>query len=722
MFTLKRMTFLLICILLFFSVLTLSYADTLFSDDFNSNSNNWPSSQADPDESFELKNGYYFFSRIAQTGTSRATQQIFVDQSQNYDIEAKIIKREGNDTSAFYGLTWTTSDYNTRLDFAINGFGAYSIYKVVAGVKTTFVDWSPSTFLKQGDGRANTLNIEKSGSAIEFFINDQSVHSMAAETFSGDNLGFFITGSQEIAIDYFTVIATPYVGCATAPGKVTLTSPSGTITDTTPTLTWNTTDCATWYRLFVWDSQEERVHVEWYEASDVCSGNSCGVTLDTLASDSYEFWVKSWSEYGKIWSDGQTFIVQGNEPDPVVPDPVVPDPVVPDPVVLPPAKVSESSPSGSIQDTSPTFVWSKANDATWYLLLAQDSSQQRVHKKFYDSTEICSGSSCSVTPDLDLDGGSYTFWVKSWNEGGFTWSDGKSFSLPIPSELDKEIDNYMDIVTSVGDLAPMMEDITTILGEVLNNESPVVTMQPPGVLDDPLAFLSSPQPVTITANFGNGYSPEGSSSVLTGQAVLSITNIAFSETSITANVNMTASNIRRDGVLVLDGGMSMSLSLVPGTNESLSLAVNVNFTTLQSLDFQINGGISISAPSMTAEGQLNQPVTITIQNLTTSDFQISGTATFTQVSSTVYDANLNLSTNEGTVTGNVRMDTTDPDKAIISTPSSPISVGDYTVDFNTVAFESEVCEGSPSSGNIVITENSETKTITFSASCDYAVN
>ncbi len=717
MVTFKKNTLILIVTGLLLCCAGLSQADTLLSDDFSTNAAGWRVADT-ADELLEFRNGYYFYSQYRTSGTFQTTQEIFVNQAYDFEVETSIIKREGDDNDAFFGLTWAASDFNSYFNFAVNGFGMFTVYQVTDGVQTTFAPKTASTFLIQGEGRTNKLTLKKSGYLLEFYINDHLVFDMPGQTLPGDNIGCFITGYQEIALNNFTVEGSVGAGCAAAPGPVTLTGPTGTITDTTPTITWNTVSCATWYRLFVWDSDEEKVHTVWYEASDVCSGGSCAVTLDALYSDTYEYWVKSWNDYGKVWSDGASFTIQGNdEPAPL------------------PGKAAIVSPSGTSDDTTPSVEWTKGLDATWYQLLIWNSAGQPVLKQWNESSAICSGNRCTTTLTSGLADDQYDFWIKSWNDNGYVWSDGGSFTVSTgsdpggdpggDSELDQEIEFFMDIVTSVGDLSPMVEEISTILTEVLNGDSSVVSITPAGVLDDLLGFLSAPQPVTISANFGSGYTPPGGTGTLTGSMVIHATNIGLSATGITADIDITATNVKRDGVLVLDGGLDMSVVLRPGANEVISLTGSADFSNLRSLDFQVNGGITISAPSVVAgdDGQmvLNQPVTITFQNLTTIDYQVSGTATLTQNNS-AYDMVLNLTTNQGNVTGKVRLDMSNPDRMLITTPSGPLQIEEYTVSFNNVAFEPEGnCPDTPTSGNIVITGNSETKTITFSP-CDYAVN
>jgi len=286
------------------------------------------------------------------------------------------------------------------------------------------------------------------------------------------------------------------------------------------------------------------------------------------------------------------------------------------------------------------------------------------------------------------------------------------------SGLTTDIEKYMAMVTSVGDMSPMLDEIGTLLGEVMGDSS-IVTITPP----PPLDIENPPSTITITANFGSGYSPEGSSSVYTGSAVINITNLNVSDTGISANVTVTATNVKRDGKLILNGGMTLVLNI--GISDSnMALTANVSFSNLQSLDYQIHGGLSLSAPSVNSSTETFSPMTITFNQLKTKDFTFSsGTVTLTQNGSS-YDAVFNLNSDLGAITGTARVNTSNPNQTVISTPTT-MTAGRYTLDINNVmmdASDAATCTKLPISGDIVITGNSETKTITFKSPCTYIIN
>ncbi|MFZ5912456.1 MAG: C39 family peptidase [Chloroflexota bacterium] len=93
-----------------------------------------------------------------------------------------------------------------------------------------------------------------------------------------------------------------------APGQTTLSSPSGSITDTTPTYTWSKVNAATYYYLWV-NGPSGNVIKQWYTASSICGVSTCSVTPGTaLSGGDYTWWVQTWNPVGYgPWSSGLSF-------------------------------------------------------------------------------------------------------------------------------------------------------------------------------------------------------------------------------------------------------------------------------------------------------------------------------------------------------------------------------------------------------------------------------
>lgn len=207
--------------------------------------------------------------------------------------------------------------------------------------------------------------------------------------------------------------------CDLAPDKIGLVLPAGTTTDTTPKFTWTENGCATWYKIYLKNTVTNDKFVQWYEVEDnvsnipeaTCSGGECFINLDSaLDVGSYEWFIRGWNSYGNgDWSDVMNFNVQGNSTQP--------------------SKISHTSPSGTIEDGTPTCTWVKDPVSTWYKFWVGHQNGDKVFARWYDASEICSGVNCSVSIETELPDGNYQWYVKSWNDFGKVWSDGMSFTI-----------------------------------------------------------------------------------------------------------------------------------------------------------------------------------------------------------------------------------------------------------------------------------------------------
>ena len=203
------------------------------------------------------------------------------------------------------------------------------------------------------------------------------------------------------------------------PGEITLISPSGILTEKTSTFTWNEDSHSTWYKVFVSNSSIGYKFVQWYEIEDNysnypevdCTNGKCSVTINAdLDNGEYDWWVRGWNDDGNgPWSDGRSFTIQGEEAIP--------------------SKVTHTSPSGTVQDSMPTYTWVHDPASTWYKFWIGYPNGDRIFAKWYEASGICSGDSCSLTPDSELSNGEYEWYIKSWNDYGKIWSDGMDFTV-----------------------------------------------------------------------------------------------------------------------------------------------------------------------------------------------------------------------------------------------------------------------------------------------------
>ena len=185
------------------------------------------------------------------------------------------------------------------------------------------------------------------------------------------------------------------------PGTATLISPGNIISDTTPTLTWKAANNATWYRLYVQNETTKKgVFDQWLE------GKTSYTFTNALAEGKYRFWVQTYGN-GKVgdWSSPREFTIS----------------------VPKPATATLLSPGGTTSDTTPTFQWNTAKNASWYRLYVQnDTTGKGVFDQWLEGK-----SSHTITNALAE--GKYRFWVQSYGNGKVgEWSSAKKFTISIP--------------------------------------------------------------------------------------------------------------------------------------------------------------------------------------------------------------------------------------------------------------------------------------------------
>jgi hypothetical protein len=204
-----------------------------------------------------------------------------------------------------------------------------------------------------------------------------------------------------------------YVFSVAPPGPATLTSPTGTIGDTTPAYTWNSVADSTWYYLWV-TGPSGTVIQQWYTASAVgcAGGGACSVTPSTtLATGAHSWWVQTWSEIGTgPWSARADFTVSTG----------------------PPPAAMLVSPSGVVSDTTPTYSWNAVAESSWYYLWVDGPGGTAILQWYTAAGAGCAGGTgtCSVDPSTVLASGNHRWWVRTWNaSGNGPWSARGDFAV-----------------------------------------------------------------------------------------------------------------------------------------------------------------------------------------------------------------------------------------------------------------------------------------------------
>jgi hypothetical protein len=222
------------------------------------------------------------------------------------------------------------------------------------------------------------------------------VRNSWGSTWNGN--GYFNVGYGQCSIEDYV-----YYGTV---AKVVSTpkTPSGTITDTTPTFTWTKITGATQYQYEL--KKGGTVVYTKTASSGLCGTSTCSQTPTTaLAYASYTWHVRAYVSGGwKVWSASKAFTV-ANPNIPVL-----------------------QTPSGTTTIATPTYTWTTVLGATQYQYEMVNGTTTVYTKTVISS--LCGATTCSDTPSEILAADSYTWRARAMVNG--TWriySAYKSFTV-----------------------------------------------------------------------------------------------------------------------------------------------------------------------------------------------------------------------------------------------------------------------------------------------------
>ena len=178
-------------------------SDFLFYDNFNKNENKWATGNKDS-YNLNISAGKYFFNHKRKTGGWSTSIEKYIDQNKDYEIEAKILKISGIKNNGF-GIIWGRKSPGNTFEFDIASNGLYFVSRSVNSKRDNLINWTTSSYVKQGNNTYNTLKIKKQGDIMKFYINGNYVNQILNKPFLGNRIGFILYQNQKIAIDYLKI-------------------------------------------------------------------------------------------------------------------------------------------------------------------------------------------------------------------------------------------------------------------------------------------------------------------------------------------------------------------------------------------------------------------------------------------------------------------------------------------------------------------------------------
>lgn len=270
------------------------------------------------------------------------------------------------------------------------------------------IDWQAASTTVASDG------------AIDFWIDGSPRSGYTNISWGADNdidyvrlgnPGVNTFGSGSVDIDDFESRRNAFIGIITdqplAPPA--LVAPSGSISDTTPTLRWNAVPGATAYQVYVYN-----ITTSTFIASPVVTGTTY-TTVGLNQNHDYRWRVRSQSDGGFGPTSAWTNFTYGASSPPQIPGTI--------------------APQGTITDPTPTFTWNAANGADRYQIYLQNLNTGQ----YVDTTSTITGT--SYTSAALNTNHAYRWRLRAYNSAGWsglsTWKnfDYVSGPPPTPSQI-----------------------------------------------------------------------------------------------------------------------------------------------------------------------------------------------------------------------------------------------------------------------------------------------
>ena len=190
-----------------------------------------------------------------------------------------------------------------------------------------------------------------------------------------------------------------------------------------PTISWNDDPNAQRFQVYVGLPSP---YLEWHDKTDsadpiTCDGTTCSLTPNmNPANGTYPIWIQSWGpggfgiggSFNESWNQGPDLVLTFTTPSPVT-----------------------GFFADNLSNGQPTLSWNGARGATWYeVWVGVLGSSTVTHYTSAGRWLLILGCSnlgaCSITPNMNLISGTYSWYVRSWGPGGMSDWSNTTFTVP----------------------------------------------------------------------------------------------------------------------------------------------------------------------------------------------------------------------------------------------------------------------------------------------------
>lgn len=183
-------------------------AQTTITEEFDGPTQQWTVTD-NGSLSRSFKNGTMVIDAYQQGYMNVSAIDQRIDLAADFTLETKLKFILGVRKSGF-GLTWGYRTWNNYNVFYITSEGYAGIFTMNHGQSATIMDWKEmkKKTLHQGT-EYNVLKIEKKGTDIFFYINNEQIYQTTANRFSGCGTwqGYLFQNNMKILVDHLTITA-----------------------------------------------------------------------------------------------------------------------------------------------------------------------------------------------------------------------------------------------------------------------------------------------------------------------------------------------------------------------------------------------------------------------------------------------------------------------------------------------------------------------------------
>lgn len=178
-------------------------SSTILFEGFNNNNNKWPTYNND-NAYLNVSGGDYIINHKRESGAYTGTIYKYINKTRDFRISANIKKQSGTQTGG-YGLVFGRQNSSNQNYFLITGNGSYRISKSKGGSLSVIKDWTKSSKIKTGNSATNTITVKQVSKKLEFYINSSLVYTHYSPEYFGNNVGFYVSNRQKIAVAYLSL-------------------------------------------------------------------------------------------------------------------------------------------------------------------------------------------------------------------------------------------------------------------------------------------------------------------------------------------------------------------------------------------------------------------------------------------------------------------------------------------------------------------------------------